>query len=86
MIYRCFNGHISFARKLFQCGMKGCERPVDVISEIDIDWLYKISPEGLSMKEDDLHKILGDKNMPKEVKDMISETFPGLKKKRLRFW
>ena len=66
--------------------MKGCKKPVDIISETDIEWFYKISPEGLAINEADLHKILEDKNMPKDVKGMVREAFPRLKKKGFRFW
>lgn len=66
--------------------MKGCEKPVDIVSEIDVEWFYKISPEGLAMNEADLGKILEDKNMPKDVKDLVRNAFPHLKKKGFRFW
>jgi hypothetical protein len=64
--------------------MKGCELSVDVISERDIDWFYKIIPTGLSINEDDLNKILKDRNMPDDVKNAIREIFPNAEKKR--FW
>lgn len=66
--------------------MKECQKPVDVISEVDIDWFYKISAEGLAINEADLHKILDDRNMPKDVKGAIREIFPHLKERRFRFW
>lgn len=66
--------------------MSGCEKSVDIVSEIDIEWFYRISAEGLSMNEADMHKILEDRNMPKEVKEMVKKTFPKLKKKGFRFW
>ena len=62
--------------------MKGCGKPIETISEKDIGWLYKISPNGLSMNEKDLHMTLEDKNMPKEVKEAIKEVFPELKRKK----
>jgi hypothetical protein len=65
--------------------MKGCELSVDVISERDIDWFYKISPTGLSINEADLNKILKDRNMPDDVKNAIRETFPQTVRKK-RFW
>ena len=34
----------------------------------------------------DLNLILKDRNMPKEVKQVIEATFPGVKKKGFRFW
>ena len=64
--------------------MKGCELSVDVMSEQDIDWFYKINPTGLAIKEDDLYKIIKDRNMPEDVKNMIKEMFPHVSKKR--FW
>lgn len=86
MIYRCAEGHISFAKELARCGMRGCEKPVDVVSEINIEWFYGISLEGLAINEADMHKILEDRNMPKEVKEMVKKIFPQLKKKGFRFW
>lgn len=65
--------------------MKGCGKPIETISDKDIEWLYKISPNGLAMHEKDLDKILEDKTMPKEVKDTVKEVFPGLKGRK-RFW
>ena len=64
--------------------MKGCGKPIETVSDKDIEWFYKISPSGLAMDEKDLHKILDDRNMPKEVKEAVKEVFPLLKKKR--FW
>jgi hypothetical protein len=64
--------------------MKGCSKPVETISDKDIEWFYKISPNGLAMNEKDLHKILDDRNMPKEVKETVKEAFPQLRKKK--FW
>jgi len=66
--------------------MKGCENSVDIISEIDIEWFYKISPAGLAINKNDLDKILKDKNMPKDVKGLVREAFPRLKQKGFRFW
>lgn len=84
MIYRCPDAHISFARELRYCGMKDCSKQIEVVSNADIEWLYKISPNGLAMSEKDLHKMLNDKNMPKEVKEAVKAAFPELKRKR--FW
>lgn len=86
MIYRCAEGHISFAKNLVHCGMKGCTLSVDTMSDADVEWFYRISPEGLAINETDLHMILEDRNMPKEVKEMIKQTFPNVKKKGFRFW
>ena len=85
MIYRCHNGHISFARELRHCGLKDCRRSIATISDKDIEWLYKISPNGLAINEKDLYKMLDDKNMPKEVKEAVKEVFPELKDRK-RFW
>jgi hypothetical protein len=84
LICKCPDGHISFARELRYCGMKGCGKPVTTVSNIDIEWFYKINPDGLAIEEKDLHKILQDRNMPKEVKEIMKETFPELRKPR--FW
>jgi hypothetical protein len=64
--------------------MKDCELYVDVISEKEIDWFYKINPTGLAINEKDLNMIIKDKNMPEEVKDAIKALFPKASKKR--FW
>jgi hypothetical protein len=85
MIYRCPDGHISFAKGLRYCGMKGCGRPIETVSDREIEWLYKINPNGLAMNERDLHKMLEDRNMPKEVKEAVKEVFPELKHRK-RFW
>lgn len=85
LIYRCADGHISFARELRHCGMKDCGQPAEIISDKDIEWLYKISPNGLAISEKDLHKILDDKNMPQEVKEAVKKVFPELKGRK-RFW
>jgi hypothetical protein len=62
--------------------MKDCGKPAETISDKDIEWLYKISPNGLAISEKDLPKILDDKNMPKEVKEAVKEVFPDLKRKK----
>lgn len=85
MIYRCNARHISFAKELRYCGMKGCGEPVDAISNRDIEWFYKINEAGLTIDEMDLPMIIKDKNMPDEVKRSIKEVFPGLWK-RGKFW
>lgn len=66
--------------------MRGCKKPIDVVSKINIEWFYRISPEGLAINEADMDKILEDRSMPKEVKEMVKKTFPQLKKKGFRFW
>ena len=55
--------------------MKGCANSVEAISDLDIEWFYKISPEGLAMNEADLHMILKDGNMPKDVKKLVRQAF-----------
>ena len=65
--------------------MKGCGNPIETISDRDIEWLYKINPNGLAMNEKDLDMILEDKNMSKEVKEALKEVFPDLKGRK-RFW
>jgi hypothetical protein len=82
MIYRCPDGHISFARELLRCGMKDCDNPVDMVSDVDIEWFYNISPSGLAINEQDLHMILKDRNMPQDVKDRVREIFPAAQKKK----
>lgn len=85
LICRCPDGHVSFGKELRYCGMKGCEKPVETISSKDIEWFYKINPGGLAMDEQDLHKILDDRNMPPEVKEAVKEAFPDLKARK-KFW
>ena len=65
--------------------MKDCRKSIETISDKDIEWLYKISPNGLAINEKDLHKMLDDKNMLKEVKEAVKEVFPELKDRK-RFW
>lgn len=62
--------------------MKGCSKPVKIISDKDIEWFYKISPGGLAMQQQDLHMILEDKNMPKDVKEAVKDVFPELKRRK----
>ncbi|AIF83577.1 hypothetical protein NTE_01514 [Candidatus Nitrososphaera evergladensis SR1] len=87
MIYRCSDGHISFAKEpLLHCGMKGCENSADAVSTVDIEWFYRISPSGLAINEQDLHMILKDRNMPQDVKDRVREIFPAVPEKKKRFF
>ena len=65
--------------------MKGCELSVDVFSEREIDWFYKINPTGLAINENDLNRIIKDKNMPEDVKNAIREIFPHAARMK-RFW
>lgn len=78
LIYRCVAGHISFAKELKYCGMKDCRESIDKVSDIEIEWFYKISPNGLAIPEKDLDMILKDRNMPKDVKKAVKEIIPYL--------
>lgn len=78
MIYRCQDGHISFSKQLYSCGMKGCGLPVETVSDEDIEWFYRISAGGLAINERDLHMILEDRNMPRKVKEAVRRVFPGI--------
>jgi hypothetical protein len=62
--------------------MKGCGKRIDIISDIDIEWFYKINAEGLAMDKKDLHKILEDKKMPDDVKAAVKRVFPDLEKRK----
>lgn len=86
LIYKCAAGHISFAKHLQFCGMKGCGQPIEPVSERDIEWFYRVNPDGLAMNEKDLNMMMEDKNMPKEVKKAIEEIFPERKVRKKRFW
>ncbi|MGN6351114.1 MAG: hypothetical protein ACTHL3_06585 [Candidatus Nitrosocosmicus sp.] len=73
-------GHICFSKDdLTTCAMKGCIKQTVVISPINIDWFYKINKDGLCINRDDLHMIIDDPNMPKDVKKQIQNIFPYLK-------
>jgi hypothetical protein len=80
MIYECQQGHICFSNKddLNSCAMKGCNKSTIVISPIDIKWFYKINELGLCIDRKDLHKIIEDPNMSREVKKQITKVFPHL--------
>ncbi|HZL22922.1 MAG TPA: hypothetical protein VFC05_06325 [Nitrososphaeraceae archaeon] len=79
MIYECQGGHVSFSNNyLNACGMTGCNKSTVMISPIDIKWFYKISKKGLSIDRKDLHKIIEDPNMPREVKKEITKIFQHL--------
>jgi hypothetical protein len=58
--------------------MKGCNKSTIVISPHDIKWFYKISELGLCIDRKDLHKIIEDPNIPREVKKQITKVFPYL--------
>jgi hypothetical protein len=75
MIYECQQGHICFGSNedLNTCAMTGCTKSTVVISPIDIEWFYKINKLGLCINRQDLHKIIEDPNMPKDVKRQITK-------------
>ena len=80
MIYECQQGHICFSSNedVNACAMTGCTRSTIVISPIDIEWFYKINKLGLCIDREDLHNIIEDPNMPKDVKRQITKVFPHL--------
>ena len=47
--------------------MKGCNKSTIVKSPIDTKWFCKISKLGLCIDKKDLHKIIEDPNMPREL-------------------
>ena len=55
--------------------MTACNKPTIVVSPIDIRWFYKIRETGLCINRKDLHKIIEDPNMPKDVKKEITKIF-----------
>ncbi len=81
MIYECPARHICFSKDdLTICGMKGCNKQTDQISNIDIKWFYKIHKNGLCINRLDLHMIIDDPNMSKDAKKQIEKIFPYLTK------
>jgi hypothetical protein len=85
LICLCPDGHISFAKELQYCGMKGCGKHIDIISDRDIEWFYRISPDGLAINKKDLHMIMEDKTMPDDVKAAVRQAFPEIGRRK-RFW
>jgi hypothetical protein len=80
MIYECPSAHICFSKDdLTSCVMKGCIKQTVVISPIDIEWFYKINKDGLCIDKENLHMIIDDSNMPKDVKKQIQNIFTNLK-------
>ncbi|NOJ30442.1 MAG: hypothetical protein DA328_09780 [Nitrososphaeraceae archaeon] len=76
MIYRCEDKHVCFSKDdLKFCAMKECTYPTTVISNVDIDWFYKINKNGLCIRYHDINKIIEDPNMPLTVKKQISKIF-----------
>ncbi len=79
MIYECSLGHICFSKNdLTTCAMKRCVKQTDIISPIDIKWFYKIDKNGLCINRADLHMIMDDPNIPKDVKNQIEKIFHNL--------
>ncbi|MDQ6667393.1 MAG: hypothetical protein M3Y53_04095 [Thermoproteota archaeon] len=79
MIFECQEGHICFSKDdLNTCGMRGCNKSTVIISPIDIKWFYRVCETGLCINRNDLHKIVGDSNIPPEVKKEITKIFPHL--------
>jgi hypothetical protein len=79
MISECSNGHICFGKEdLLSCPMRDCGRPTVIISPLDIKWFYKINESGLCINRKDLHMIIQDQNMPKDVKKTILRICPHL--------
>jgi hypothetical protein len=60
--------------------MRGCIKQTVVLSPTDIKWFYKINKDGLCIDRDNLHMIIDDTNMPKDVKKQIEKIFPHLYK------
>jgi hypothetical protein len=76
MIYECPQGHIGFSKDNIDiCGMKGCGSATLIINPLDIEWFYKISERGLCINRSEIHKIIEDPNMPKDVKKQIQKIF-----------
>jgi len=76
MIFECPEGHICFSKdNLDVCGMKGCGKSTLIVSPTDIKWFYKINERGLCINRREIHKIIEDPNMPKDVKNQIQRIF-----------
>ena len=74
MKYECSSGYICFSKDdLTSCAMKWCFQQTVVIGPIDIVWIYKINKDGLGINKMDLHMIVGDPNIPKDVKKQIQK-------------
>ena len=79
MIFECPSGHICFSKdELTICGMRGCDKKTYMLSPDDIKWFYKINKKGLCITRTDLHKIIEDPNMPKDVKKQIQKIFTNI--------
>jgi hypothetical protein len=79
MIFECPSGHICFSKdELAICGMRGCDKKTHMLSSDDIKWFYKINKKGLCITRTDLHLIIEDPNMPKDVKKQIQKIFTNI--------
>ena len=77
MIYECPNKHVCFSKdELSNCGMRDCNKQTVKLSLENIKWFYKINKNGLCINRPDLHMIIEDTNMPKDVKKQIQKIFP----------
>jgi hypothetical protein len=75
----CQEGRICFSKDdLNTSEMRGCNKLTFIISPIDIKWFYKISQTGLCINRNDLHKIIGDSDIPRDVKKEINKVFSHL--------
>lgn len=76
MIYECSENHICFSKEdISICAMRGCSKRTIMTNPINIDWFYKINKMGLCINKNDLHKIIEDPNIPKQVKKQIGKIF-----------
>jgi len=79
MIFECPSGHICFSKdELTICGMRGCNKQIDMLSPDDIKWFYKINKNGLCITRTDLHMIIEDPSMPNDVKKQIQKVFTNI--------
>jgi len=79
MIFECPSGHICFSKdELTICGMRGCNKQIDMLSPDDIKWFYKINKNGLCITRTDLHMIIEDPNMPNDVKKQVQKIFTNI--------
>jgi hypothetical protein len=79
MIYECPSGHICFSKEeRNNCAMRGCIKLTIALCPTDINWFYKINKDGLCIDRGDLHMIIDDPNIPKDVKKQIEKIFPHL--------
>ena len=65
-------------RRPFVMSDEGLWKANRIISPIDIKWFYKINESGICINRKDLHMIVEDQNIPKDVKKTILKIFPNL--------